>query len=108
MFEVDLNRTFEAPVTVHSHSPEGKPISGKFRATYKIVPTTELTNVENEDKRLLDLVLKDVSGLTIRGEDKAELEDDELLEAAKADPEISMAMISTYNEKTARKNLKKT
>lgn len=108
MFVMNQERTFETPVVVHTHDSNGKPVQGKFRATFKIVKTTDMMDEENADERFLDMILVSVKGLTINDDKGKPLPAEDLLEACKSDPEISIALVSTYNQKITSKNLKKT
>lgn len=110
MLTLNTTRTFPTPVTVYFIDEDGKSQKGTFTARFKVLPTDELTDESNSDKRLLDLVLDSVDedSLNLKSPTGERLTGDSLLNAAKADPAISSAMMSTYNEKIAKKNLKRT
>ncbi len=109
-FVLRQSRTFVTPVVVHSHDAAGKSIKGEISATFKVVKTTDMTDSANAEERLLDMVLVSVDGLKVFDEKGKELksDDDLVLEAAKADPEVSLALVSAYNSKITEKNLRKT
>ncbi|WP_417594975.1 hypothetical protein [Oceanospirillum sp.] len=108
--KLNTNRTFNAPCTVYFQDENGKPASGSFGATYKVVPMDSLKDEHNSDKTLLDLVLVSVneSELELQDENGNRLTGDDLIRAVKNDPAISMALVSTYNEQITKKNLKRT
>ena len=108
--KLNTNRTFTSPCTVHFQDETGKPASGSFGATYKVVPMDSLKDEHNSDKTLLDLVLVSVneSELELQDENGNRLTGDDLIRAVKNDPAISMALVSTYNEQITKKNLKRT
>ena len=108
MLKLNTTRTFPTPVTVHFQDESGKSQKGTFNATFKVMPVDQVTDESNSDKRLLDLVLVDVSQIELVDEQGNTLEGDALLEACKNDPAISAAMMATYNEQLAKKNLKRT
>jgi len=106
MLILNTARTFPAPVTVHFHDEAGKPQKGTFEATFRVVPASEI--LEATDKSALDLVLVSVNEEQLQLTDpKGQvLSGEALLAAAKADPAISNAMLATYGELVAKKNLK--
>ncbi len=103
MLKLNTTRTFPKDVTVPYFDEDGKKQKGKFTAIYKVVPTDELESEENKDKRLLDVVLHGVENLQLTDEDGRVLEGEELLRAAKLDPEIGGAMVITYREVVGKK-----
>ena len=108
MLKLNTTRTFPAPVTVHFLDEAGKSQKGTFNATFKVLPSDEITDNSNADKRLLDLVLVEVKDIELADQNGVALEGDALLEACKNDPAISAAMMSTYSDQLAKKNLKRT
>ena|SRR5690554_1298293 len=107
MFKLNTERTYKYPVTVTVYNGD-KEQSGTFRAEYRVVPTTELTNSSNRDKRLLDLVLVNVEDIEVTGKDGKVLQGDELLDAMKADPATSLALVNAYQESITKKNRPRT
>lgn len=110
MLKLNTHRTFTAEVVVRSVNEEGHTTKGTFEATFRVAPTTELTDEANAEKRYLDLVLVSVkeSDLDITDADGRKLTGEELLSALKADPGVSNALITTYSENVAKKNQKRT
>ena len=105
-FTLNKNRTFQSPVIIHSHDEKGKPIQGKIRVTFRVVDTNNLDS--EDDESFFDQVVVGIKGLTINDEKGQSVVGDDLLEAAKGDPEIAIAIVSTYNKKITSKNLHKT
>lgn len=107
MFKLNTMRTYMYPVSVTIYDGD-KEVSGTFRAKFKVLPTTEIADSANRDKRLLDLVLVDVEDVEVDGKDGQALTGDELLEALKADPAASTALINAYQESITKKNRPRT
>ena len=107
---LNTHRTFPMAVNVDFLDDAGKPQKGSFGATFKILPTTELMDESNSEKRMLDLVLVSIKEdeLELIGADGQLLKGDELLEAAKADPTLANALIDAYNLGIAKKGRKRT
>ncbi|NVE91541.1 hypothetical protein [Vreelandella titanicae] len=103
MFTVNVNRSYQYPVSLTIYDDEGKEITGKFTALFKVVPQDQL-NALPEGTLLLDQVLTGVKGLGLTGEDGKTLEGDELLHAAKNDPAISTALLGAFNTSISKKN----
>jgi hypothetical protein len=108
MLKLNTSRSFPAPVTVHFRDEDGKDQKGQFNAVFKVIPADQLQSDANHEKRLLDLVLVSVSHIELADENGESLQGNELLEACKNDPAISTALMSTYSENVAKKNLKRT
>lgn len=108
MLKLNVNRTFPAPVTVHLVGEDGQPDKGQFNAVFKVLSSDQATDEANSDKRLLDLVLVSVSDIELSDAEDKVLEGAALLEAVKADPALSTALIATYNESLTKKNLRRT
>tara|TARA_R110002049_G_scaffold30388_8_gene104231 strand:- start:413 stop:730 length:318 start_codon:yes stop_codon:yes gene_type:complete len=105
MFKVNPRRTFRYPVTVTIHDGE-KAQTGKFHATFRAAQGDELRS--RSDDLFLDIVLLEVHGIEIEGEDGQPLEGEDLLAAVKNDPSLSSACIAAYQESIVRKNRPKT
>lgn len=103
MFKLNTRRTYRYPVSVTVFDGE-KEVTGKFTAEFKVAPSTDLTAPENEGKRLLDLVLVNVYDIEVPGADGNPLHGEALLDALKADPSASNALISSYQESITKKN----
>lgn len=95
-YRVNQERTFKQKVTVHATDEDGKAVSGHFWAVYRVVPLPEMSSEENQDKTLLDLALVALEGLEIVNPEGHVLSGDELIAAAKADPQLASALSSTY------------
>ncbi|MGH1461001.1 MAG: hypothetical protein ACRBB6_03085 [Neptuniibacter sp.] len=108
MLKLNTERSFKAPVTVRFMDEDGTSQKGTFNAKFKVVSTDTLQEEENADKRLLDLVLLEVNNIELADASGNPLEGEALLEACKSDPSISTALVATYGEQTAKKNLKRT
>ncbi|MAD44328.1 MAG: hypothetical protein CMH98_04925 [Oceanospirillaceae bacterium] len=109
-FVLNTQRTFKQPVPIVVHDEDGNEVKGGFSAVFKILPNDELKAVmaENDDTRLIDLVLVEVSGIEVPGKDGQMLTGDELLNAVKNDPAANVAMIAAYQGAIAKKNQLKT
>ncbi|WP_164084941.1 hypothetical protein [Pseudazoarcus pumilus] len=105
MFKLNRNRTYRYPVTVVVHEGE-KEHKGQFHATFRAAGSDELR--DRGEERLLDVVLVGVEGIEIDGEDGAPLAGADLLEAVKADPAVSAALIAAYHDSIVKKNRPKT
>ena len=107
---LNTRRTFTKPVNVEWLDDNGKTQKGSFGATFKIMPTTELMDDSNSEKRLLDIVLVSVneSDLELLDENEKVLTGDALLEAAKTDPTIANALQDAYNAGIAKKGRNRT
>lgn len=106
MLKLNTQRTFKTDVTVHGVDESGKSVKGTMAATFKVVSTDQLRAEENADKRLLDLVLKDVHDIELTGPEGNVLQGEALLEACKNDPAIGNALVNAYGHATTKKNLK--
>ncbi|MEX2475067.1 hypothetical protein [Marinobacter sp.] len=107
MFSLNTQRSYKYPVTVTVFDGD-KEHQGKFTATFKVLPHSQLSDPEKADKRLLDLVLVDVEGVEVAGEDGKPLQGEDLLRALKDDPAASLALISAYQESITKKNRPRT
>lgn len=106
MFTVNTSRTYQYPVSVTVYDENGKENTGKFKATFKVVPQDEMRNLP-EDTLLLDQVLVGVDEISLTDNDGKALEGDDLLHAAKNDPALSVALITAYQDSVAKKNLRR-
>lgn len=107
MFKLNLSRTFRYPVSVVIFDGD-KEVTGQFTAEFKVASATDLKHPENENKRLLDIVLVGVDGVEVSGADGKPLQGDELLTALKADPSVSTALVNAYQESITKKNRPRT
>ncbi|WP_110678720.1 hypothetical protein [Salinicola sp. RZ23] len=103
MFKVNRTRSYQYPVTATVYDADGKEQTGKFKATFKVLPHDQAKELP-EDTSLLDAVLNDVSEIEIAGDDGQPLVGDALLDAIKNDPALSVATVSAYHESIAKKN----
>ncbi|OPX57072.1 hypothetical protein SAMN02745127_02067 [Oceanospirillum multiglobuliferum] len=106
---LNTHRTFPAQVIVDFLDDAGKVQKGTFGAVFKVMPTTELMDESNSEKRMLDLVLVSINDdeLELVGADSEVLKAGKLLEAAKADPTLANAMLEAYNQGLAKKACKR-
>lgn len=109
MLKLNTHRTFSQAVTVAFIGDDGSSQKGEFGATFKIMPTKELLDDKNFEKRMLDLVLVSVeeTDLDIRDADDHKLSGDELIEALKSDPTVANALIEAYNAGVTKKGKKR-
>jgi hypothetical protein len=107
MFKLNPRRSFRCPVNVTVLEGD-KEQTGSFTAEFQVTPTTAFTDSANRDKRLLDLVLIGVEGVEVDGEDGKPLQGDDLLNALKADPATSLALVNAYQEGITKKNRPRT
>lgn len=109
MLKLNTHRTFEQNVAVEYADEQGKTQKGEFGATFKIMPTTQLLDDKNGDKRMLDLVLVGVNeaDLEILDEDDNKLVGEGLIEALKADPTTANALMDAYNAGISKKGRKR-
>jgi len=107
MFKLNPTRTFRYPVSVVIFDGD-KEVTGQFTAEFRVLPATAMRDPENENKRLLDLVLVGVDGVEVPGKDGRPLQGDELLDALKADPSVSTALVNAYQESITKKNRPRT
>ena len=107
---LNTRRTFTKPVNVEWLDDNGKTQKGSFGATFKIVPNSDLSDDNNSEKRLLDLVLVSVneSELELVDENDKVLTGDALLEAAKSDPTLVTALQDAYFSGVAKKGRNRT
>ncbi|MDR5857954.1 hypothetical protein FZZ93_02405 [Halomonas eurihalina] len=103
MFKVNLNRTYQYPVTATIYDEEGKEHTGKFKARFKVLPHDEAKELP-EDTSLLEAVLTGVSDLEIPGPDGQSLAGEALVEAVKNDPALALATQAAYQDSIAKKN----
>lgn len=107
MFKLNTQRSYQYPVSVVIFDGE-KEHTGKFTATFKVLPNSQIRDPENADKKLLDLVLVGVDGIEVPGEDGRPLQGDALLQALKDDPAVSVALVAAYQESITKKNRPRT
>jgi len=103
VFKLNTNRTYSYPVALTVYDEAGKEHSGKFTATFKVMPQNQLREMP-ADTLLLDQVLVGASGIEVPGEGGKPLEGDELLHALKNVPAASTALITAYQESVSKKN----
>lgn len=106
MFVLNTHRTYKQPVTVTTYDENGREQTGKFTATFKVLPHDQAR--ESGDARLLDLVLMDVEDVQVADESGQPLTGDALLDALKNDPAASSALIASYNDSIVKKNRSRT
>lgn len=107
MFKLNKSRCYQYPVSVTIFDGE-KEHTGKFTATFKVLPNSALRDPENSDKTLLDLVLVGVEGVEVPGDDGNPLQGEALVQALKDDPSASTAMVAAYQESVTKKNRPRT
>lgn len=102
MFKVNTARTFRYPVSVNIVDENGKDQSGKFTAVFKVLPRQETPPDD-----LLEQVLTGLEGIELADESGTVLEGQQALDAAIADPSISIALVDAYSEAVLKKNRRK-
>ncbi|MCU7934112.1 MAG: hypothetical protein KZQ99_04435 [Candidatus Thiodiazotropha sp. (ex Dulcina madagascariensis)] len=108
MLKLNIDRTFQVPVPVSFVDENGTEQQGEFRATYRVLSETEAKAADNADKRLLEMVVVEVSELELVDKNGQVLQGRELLDAAQADPTLSSALVHTYWENAVKKPRPKT
>lgn len=103
MFTVNVNRTYKYPVALTIYDEDGNELSGKFKATFQVIPEDEMRDA-GPDVALLDKVLVGVEEICLKGKDGRALEGEELLHAAKNDSAICAALQSAYHASIQKKN----
>ncbi|MEW8494237.1 MAG: hypothetical protein AB2604_10565 [Candidatus Thiodiazotropha taylori] len=104
MLKLNINRTFTVPVKVPYVGEDGESHEGEFTAKFKILPEAEAKKSENVGKRLLELVVVEVSDLELVDKDENAITGEALRAAAIGDPTLSSAMVQTYWENAAKKH----
>jgi hypothetical protein len=107
MFKLNRERCYQYPVSVTVFDGE-KEQTGKFTATFKVLPNSKLRDPGNADKTLLDLVLVNVEGVEVAGEDGKPLQGEALVQTLKDDPSVSVALVAAYQESITKKNRPRT
>lgn len=107
MFKLNTNRTYQQPVSLTVYDESGKEQTGKFRATFRVLPHDEARSMP-ADVALLDAVLVGVSDIEVAGDDGHALEGDALMDAVKNDPAASTALIAAYQDSIVKKNRPRT
>lgn len=108
MFKLNTQRTYKYPVSVNIFDGD-KEQSGKFTAVFKVMKNSAIQEAAAAgDKNLLDMVLVDVEGVQVEGENGQPLAGEALLGALKDDPCVAIAMATAYNESIAKKNRPRT
>ena len=103
--KLNVNRTYKHPVTVRYFDEEGKILTGSFTGEFNVLKTDDFGK---QDAKLIDIVLKGVSGLEMYDEHGNILQGEELLNAVKNDTDLARACIEAYNESAEKKQKPKT
>ncbi|WIX31251.1 hypothetical protein QO259_10430 [Salinicola sp. JS01] len=107
MFKLNTKRSYQQPVSLTIYDEQGKEQTGRFTATFKVMPYDQVKE-QPEDVTLLDAVLVSVSDIEVPGENGEMLTGGALLDAVKNDPAASVALISAYHESITKKNRPRT
>lgn len=108
MFKLNTQRTYKYPVVVNIFDGD-KEQTGKFTAVFKVMKNSAIQEAAAAgDKNLLDMVLMDVEGIQVDGEDGKPLAGEALLSALKDDPSVAIALAAAYNESLVKKNRPRT
>lgn len=99
MFVLNTARTYRQPVSVVVYDEQGKEQTGKFTAVFKVLPHSD-----DLEGKLLDHVLVGVEGIEVAGENGEALTGAALLDAVKADPSASAALVAAYQDSVIKKN----
>lgn len=105
MLKLNPNRTYRYPVTVTLYDEQGKEQPGRFTATFRVLPHSQMERPDLADQKLLDLVLVSVEDVEVPGPDGHPLAGDALMGALKDDPSVSTALVNAYQESVVKKNL---
>jgi hypothetical protein len=112
LFRIYSQRTFLATVPYRGLDDQGNDVQASFEVLYKVLPHDIAKKPEHKEKRLLDLVVVEVRKLelVVTADDGSErvLTGKELVQGCINDPGLSAAMLATYNEEVAKKNLART
>lgn len=103
--KLNINRTYKHPVVVRYFDEDGKILTGSFTGEFKVLKADDFGK---EDTKLIDLVLRGVSGLELHDEHGNLLQGDDLLQAVKNDTDLASACIEAYNESAEKKRKPKT
>lgn len=98
MFKLNIDRTFPSTVTVNFVDENGQDQTGSFTAIYKVMPRQK-----DLPENLLEQVLVKLEGLELTNAEGQVLTGKDQLEAAIADPSVSMALLTSYTEAITKK-----
>lgn len=104
MFKVNATRTFEERVEVLTPAGNGQYTKGSFLGVFEMVPEDELKEYST-DRRLAERVLKGVREVADEG--GTEMDSDAAREAVLQDSCAVSAILSTYQQATRAKNLRR-
>lgn len=104
MFKIAKAQTFEERVEVFFPAGNGQYTKGSFMATFERISEDEFRELP-DDMSVARRVVKNVSG--VAGDDDQELPSDEALEAVLNDTCCITAILSTYQNATRIKNLRR-
>lgn len=101
MLKRNIERRFTIPIQIDCLEEDGRTTRGEFRASFRMMSQAEIRG--DEEARLLDKVLLDVSDLELCGTDGKPLSGKDLLQAVKDDPELGSALVNAYLENVVKK-----
>lgn len=105
MFKLNTARTYKWPVTITVLDGDQE-LSGTVTVTYRPLASDKAKNPDNASRPLLDLVLVDVDGIEVTGEDGHVLTGDARLSALRNDPAAAVALTEGYFASVQKKATK--
>ena len=97
-------RTYKHKVEVLVYGKEGQEVVGSFTVTFKILPTD--ADLPNNNAAYLNKILEKVEGIEMYDCNGQLLTDEQLKQAMIHNSQVSLAIISAYNESIAKKHLR--
>lgn len=105
MFKLNTARTYKWPVTITVLEGDQEH-SGTVTATYRPLASDKAKNPDTASRPLLDLVLVDVDGIEVTGDDGQVLAGDARLNAIRNDPAAAVALTEGYFASVQKKGPK--
>lgn len=98
--KLSTERTFKYPVNVEVRV-DSKIVKGSFTGVFRALKGSD---IDGDEKRLIDAILVGVEGLDLEDEAGNRLEGEALLEAVKDDTELVAAIVKAYGEAMEKKD----
>lgn len=97
--KLSTERSFKYPVSVEVRV-DNKVVKGSFTGVFRVLKGSD---IESDEKRLIDAILIGVEGLELEDGAGNRLEGDALLDAVKDDTELAAAVVKAYGEAMEKK-----